>query len=109
MKQQFRTLFLRAGVQEGPEVEAADYGCIREGGVEVMMPCDRLTPKEIQVATLLWEGLTHHGIGKRMRTTEQVVRITCAAVSTNWECGAGSSWLCTCPHGGKTWLEDAMK
>ncbi len=39
-----------------------------------MMPRERLTPKETQVATLVWEGLTNREIGKIMRTTEQVVK-----------------------------------
>ena len=29
-----------------------------------MMPRERLTPKEVQVATLVWEGLTNREIGK---------------------------------------------
>jgi DNA-binding NarL/FixJ family response regulator len=39
-----------------------------------MTPRDRLTPKEIEVATLVWQGLTNREIGKRMNTTEQVVK-----------------------------------
>ena len=39
-----------------------------------MMPRDRLTPKEIQVATLVWEGLTNREISKIMGTTEQVIK-----------------------------------
>jgi DNA-binding NarL/FixJ family response regulator len=39
-----------------------------------MMPRERLTPKETQVATLVWEGLTNREIGKLMHTTEQVVK-----------------------------------
>jgi hypothetical protein len=30
------------------------------------MPWERLTPKETQLATLVWEGLTHREIGKLM-------------------------------------------
>ncbi|HVI09604.1 MAG TPA: LuxR C-terminal-related transcriptional regulator [Candidatus Binatia bacterium] len=39
-----------------------------------MTPRERLTPKEIQVATLVWQGLTNREIGKLMSTTEQVVK-----------------------------------
>ncbi len=39
-----------------------------------MMPRERLTPKEIQVATLVWEGLTNREIGRLMGTTEQVIK-----------------------------------
>jgi hypothetical protein len=39
-----------------------------------MMPRERLTPKESQVATLVWQGLTNREIGRLMRTTEQVIK-----------------------------------
>lgn len=39
-----------------------------------MHPCDRLTNKEVQVATLVWEGLTNREIADVIGTTEQVVK-----------------------------------
>ena len=39
-----------------------------------MMPRERLTPKEIQVAILVWQGLTNREIGKVIGTTEQVIK-----------------------------------
>jgi DNA-binding NarL/FixJ family response regulator len=39
-----------------------------------MQPRDRLTAKEVQVATLVWEGLTNRGIAEVIGTTEQVVK-----------------------------------
>ena len=39
-----------------------------------MQPCDRLTAKEVQVATLVWEGLTNREIARAIGTTEQVVK-----------------------------------
>ncbi len=39
-----------------------------------MQPRDRLTAKELQVATLVWEGLTNREIAERIGTTEQVVK-----------------------------------
>jgi len=39
-----------------------------------MQPCDRLTPKEVRVATLVWEGLTNREIANALGTTEQVVK-----------------------------------
>ena len=39
-----------------------------------MQPRQRLTPKEIQIATLVWEGLTNREIAKMIGTTEQVVK-----------------------------------
>jgi DNA-binding NarL/FixJ family response regulator len=39
-----------------------------------MHPCDRLTKKEVQVAVLVWEGLTNREIAHLVGTTEQVVK-----------------------------------
>lgn len=39
-----------------------------------MQPCERLTAKEIEVATLVWEGLTNREIAKIIGTTEQVIK-----------------------------------
>jgi DNA-binding CsgD family transcriptional regulator len=39
-----------------------------------MPPRDRLTGREVQVAQMVWEGLTNRDIGQRLGTTEQVVK-----------------------------------
>ena len=39
-----------------------------------MQPRDRLTTKEIQVATLVWQGLTNKDIAGVLLTSEQVVK-----------------------------------
>jgi DNA-binding NarL/FixJ family response regulator len=39
-----------------------------------MQPRERLTGKEVQVAALVWEGLTNREIAKAIGTTEQVVK-----------------------------------
>jgi len=39
-----------------------------------MTPRERLTPKETQIATLVWQGLTNREIGKILGTTEQVIK-----------------------------------
>jgi DNA-binding CsgD family transcriptional regulator len=39
-----------------------------------MQPRDRLNAKEIQVATLVWQGLTNKDIAAVLATTEQVVK-----------------------------------
>src|SRR5271163_2401448 len=39
-----------------------------------MQPRDRLTAKEIQVATLVWQGLTNKDIAGVLITSEQVVK-----------------------------------
>ena len=39
-----------------------------------MQPRDQLTTKEIQVATLVWQGLTNRDIAGVLSTSEQVVK-----------------------------------
>ena len=39
-----------------------------------MQPRDRLTIKEIQVASLVWQGLTNKDIALVLKTSEQVVK-----------------------------------
>ncbi len=39
-----------------------------------MPPRDRLTAKEVQVATLVWQGLTNKDIARVLITSEQVVK-----------------------------------
>jgi DNA-binding NarL/FixJ family response regulator len=39
-----------------------------------VQPCDQLTGKETQVATLVWQGLTNREIADNIGTTEQVVK-----------------------------------
>jgi DNA-binding NarL/FixJ family response regulator len=39
-----------------------------------MTPRERLTAKEIQIAILVWEGMTNREIGRIIGTTEQVIK-----------------------------------
>lgn len=39
-----------------------------------MQPRDQLTTKEIQVATMVWQGMTNREIAAIIGTTEQVVK-----------------------------------
>ena len=39
-----------------------------------MQPRNRLTPREVEVAALVWEGMTNREIGQTIGTTEQVVK-----------------------------------
>lgn len=39
-----------------------------------MTPRECLTPREIQIAQLVWQGLTNREIGKIVGTTEQVIK-----------------------------------
>ncbi len=74
-----------------------------------MTPRDRLTPKEIEVATLVWQGLTNREIGKLMNTTEQVVKNHLR--STFDKLGVWSRLelaMYVAGHGGNKWLEEAQ-
>src|ERR1022692_3668050 len=93
-----------------PQTGEAGYVRIREGGGEVMMPRERLTPKEIQVATLVWQGLTNREIGKLMNTPEQVIKKHLR--STFDKLGVWSRLelaMYVASHGGKTWLEEPQR
>jgi DNA-binding NarL/FixJ family response regulator len=39
-----------------------------------MSPREQLSPKEIEVATMVWEGKTNPEIASRVRCTEQVIK-----------------------------------
>lgn len=70
-----------------------------------MTPREHLTPKEAQVATLVWEGLTNREIGKLLGTTEQVIKNHLR--STFDKLGVWSRLelaMYVAGHGGKTWL-----
>jgi DNA-binding NarL/FixJ family response regulator len=71
-----------------------------------MTPRERLTPKETQVATLVWQGLTNREIGRLMCTTEQVVKNHLR--STFDKLGVWSRLelaMYVASHGGSNWLE----
>lgn len=76
-----------------------------------MQPRDRLTNKEVQVAILVWEGMTNREIAGRIGTTEQVVK-NCLR-NTFDKLGVWSRLelaLYVAGHGGSRWrdpLEDA--
>lgn len=69
-----------------------------------MPPRDRLTAKEIQVATLVWQGLTNKDIAGVLTTSEQVVKnylrttFDKLGVWTRLELA-----LYVASHGGATW------
>jgi DNA-binding NarL/FixJ family response regulator len=70
-------------------------------------PHESLTPKEGQVATLVWQGLTNREIAKLVGTTEQVVKNYLRA--TFDKLGVWSRLelaLYVANHGGHTWLEE---
>lgn len=57
-----------------PQTRKACDSDLCEGGTAVMTPSERLTPKEIRIAILVWQGLTNREIGKIVGTTEQVIK-----------------------------------
>jgi len=72
-----------------------------------MTPRECLTPKEIQVAMLVWEGLTNREIGKIIGTSEQVIKNHLR--STFDKLGVWSRLelaMYVASHGGKSWLSE---
>ncbi|HEY3973237.1 MAG TPA: helix-turn-helix transcriptional regulator [Candidatus Sulfotelmatobacter sp.] len=75
-----------------------------------MTPCERLTPKEIQIAILVWEGLTNREIGKIIGTSEQVIKNHLR--STFDKVGVWSRLelaMYVAAHGGKNWPPEAER
>jgi len=73
-----------------------------------MMPRERLTPKEVQVAILVWQGLTNREIGKIIGTTEQVIKNHLR--STFDKLGVWSRLelaMYVASHGGRNWRPPA--
>ena len=69
-----------------------------------MTPRERLTPKEIQIAILVWEGLTNREIGRIIGTSEQVIKNHLR--STFDKLGVWSRLelaMYVASHGGKVW------
>jgi|SRR5579872_5601611 len=71
-----------------------------------MTPREGLTAKEIQIAILVWEGLTNREISKIIGTTEQVTKNHLR--STFDKLGVWSRLelaMYVASHGGKNWLD----
>jgi DNA-binding NarL/FixJ family response regulator len=69
-----------------------------------MIPSESLTPKEVRVATLVWQGLTNREIGKLLNTSEQVIKNHLR--STFDKLGVWSRLelaMYVASHGGKNW------
>ena len=74
-----------------------------------MQPCDQLTSKETEVATLVWQGLTNREIAENIGTTEQVVKNYLR--STFDKLGVWSRLelaLYVAGHGGSRWKQELM-
>ena len=71
-----------------------------------MQPRERLTAKETQIATLVWQGLTNREIAGVIGTTEQVVKNYLR--NTFDKLGVWSRLelaLYVASHGGAAWVE----
>jgi DNA-binding NarL/FixJ family response regulator len=69
-----------------------------------MTPQEHLTPREVQVAVLVWEGLTNREIGRILGTSEQVIKNHLR--STFDKLGVWSRLelaMYVASHGGKNW------
>ena len=60
-----------------------------------MSPRDQLSQREVQVATMVWEGKTNPEIATVLGSTEQVVKNQLRGIFDKLEYGAGSNWLST--------------
>ena len=75
-----------------------------------MTPNESLTPKEVRVAELVWQGLTNREIGKILGTTEQVIKNHLR--STFDKLGVWSRLelaMYVASHGGKNWPPEMEK
>jgi DNA-binding NarL/FixJ family response regulator len=71
-----------------------------------MMPRERLTAKEVEVANYVWQGLTNREIGKLMSTTEQVIKNHLRSIFDKvgvWSRLELAMYVAS--HGGKEWAE----
>jgi DNA-binding NarL/FixJ family response regulator len=75
-----------------------------------MTPCERLTAKEVQVAILVWKGLTNREIGKIMGTSEQVIKNHLRSTFDKlgvWSRLELAMYVAT--HGGNSWPLEAPR
>jgi len=75
-----------------------------------MTPRERLTAKEIQVAALVWQGLTNREISRIMGTTEQVIKNHLR--STFDKLGVWSRLelaMYIASHGGRNWPQELVE
>jgi len=68
-----------------------------------MTPCERLTPKEIQIALLVWEGMTNREIGRIVGTSEQVIKNHLRSAFDKLGGSRLELAMYVASHGGKNW------
>ena len=107
VKQHLRTLFLR-GNQRRAQARTAGNRRVCPPRGPAMTPRDGLTAKEIQVAGLVWDGLTNREISQILGTTEQVVKNYLRG--TFDKLGVWSRLelaMYAAAHGGEHWMDEA--
>jgi DNA-binding NarL/FixJ family response regulator len=75
-----------------------------------MTPSQHLTAKEVQIAILVWEGLTNREIGKIVGTSEQVIKNHLR--STFDKLGVWSRLelaMYVASHGGRNWPSESER
>jgi DNA-binding NarL/FixJ family response regulator len=73
-----------------------------------MTPREQLTPKEIQIAALVWEGMTNREISRIIATTEQVIKNHLRCIFDKlgvWSRLELAMYVAS--HGGRAWIEPA--
>jgi len=71
-----------------------------------MTPREQLTAKEIQIATLVWEGMTNREISRIVGTTEQVIKNHLRSIFDKlgvWSRLELAMYVAS--HGGQAWTE----
>lgn len=71
-----------------------------------MTPREQLTPKEIQIASLVWEGLTNREISRIVGTTEQVIKNHLRSIFDKlgvWSRLELAMYVAS--HGGQAWMK----
>jgi len=69
-----------------------------------MTPREHLTAKEIEIATLVWEGMTNREIGRIVGTSEQVIKNHLRSIFDKvgvWSRLELAMYVAS--HGGKSW------
>ena len=75
-----------------------------------MTPREQLTPREIQIASLVWEGLTNREISRIIGTTEQVIKNHLRCIFDKlgvWSRLELAMYVAS--HGGQAWIEPRVQ
>ena len=71
-----------------------------------MTPREQLTPKEIEIARLVWEGMTNREISRIVATSEQVIKNHLRSIFDKlgvWSRLELAMYVAS--HGGQAWVE----